>query len=518
MLLKNKYRLFGAALFLIGIQACKKWDDHIALRDNALQETLVEHMAAEPSLSVFNEYLHKTGLDRELAGERSYTVWAPSNTALETLPSSITGDSATLRRYMENHIAGQVVFTRMATDSLRVRLLNGKRIFANGKKFDDANITKEDVAVKNGVLHIVDKLIAPQPSIWEFIEQTKSSFEQNNYIAALNYQSQDPELAELDSINPATGDPVYKPNTGIVTINTFRTKVYDIANEDSLYTYVVLNNAAYQSATQQQRPYFNSADPAITDANASWNVVKDLAIRGLHAPNQLQQALYSRFMVRIPVNSSNIVETHKVSNGIVYVVNQLDTDITEKIPSFIVQGEVPLAVSNMEDRFLTKIMYRERKNPNTGNTFKDIYLNLGSSGANYFVDYRTNNLFTTKYRVYWVAFSDRVLSGQADDAYGTDSTLTQLLQVGPYTADGLFTPAFNVTQKVAPLQYEEILLGEYTLNEYNWKLSHPESTPDGQSYIVNPATQRIRLRAPASASSGIPLNLTLDYIRFVPVQ
>ncbi|MCH5685415.1 hypothetical protein LWM68_14830 [Niabella sp. W65] len=58
--------------------------------------------------------------------------------------------------------------------------------------------------MSNGVLHKIDKAIAPLQSIWEYILDSKSSFLQNNYISTLNYIGQDPNLAELDSINPAT--------------------------------------------------------------------------------------------------------------------------------------------------------------------------------------------------------------------------------------------------------------------------------------------------------------------------
>ncbi len=99
-------------------------------------------------------------------------------------------------------------------------------------------------------------------------------------MASLNYLAQDPLQAELDSINPVTGEAVYKPNTGIVKINTFCIpKVYDVRNEDSLYTYIVLANAAYATEKDNQKIFFQSSNANITDSNAAWNVAKDLVIK-----------------------------------------------------------------------------------------------------------------------------------------------------------------------------------------------------------------------------------------------
>jgi hypothetical protein len=161
------------------------------------------------------------------------------------------------------------------------------------------------------------------------------------------------------------------------------------------------------------------------------------------------------------------------------------------------------------------MFYRNRNNPTTGQPFKDIYLNLGSIGGNYYVDYITNDLYTVKYKVYWVALSDKTVSGQGDDPYGTDSTLQQILKIG---ADSIpYTPTFNVQTAVKPYQYNEVYLGDFTNTSYNFLLSQPLRLPNGTVFTYNPATKRIRLQAPATATTGIPLNLTLDYIKFVPV-
>lgn len=492
--------------------ACKKWDDHTAANEEALNESLMQQINRHAELSTFSQYLVKTGLDELMESSRSYTVWAPTNEALQNIGSDIINDSAKLRAFLQNHIAGQLMYTRMAADSLRVPVLNGKKIWCYGKKFSDANIVQADIYVKNGVLNVIDKIVPPLQNIWQYVQSTGAAYQQNAYISSLQYTYQDVTKAELDSINPVTGQPVYKPGTGMVESNYYREKVYNLDNEDSLYTYIIFTNTAFSDEVDKQKPYFQSADASVTTGNASWNVVKDLTVKGVYTPAQLPATLLSKFNVHVPLEAAAVTVSYPMSNGIVYIVNAAVTTIEEKIPVTMIQGEEPYAFKSTEDKYITKIFYRQRMSPATGIPFRDIYLNLGSGGARFYVDYNSNQLYTTKYKVYWVALNDKTLSGQGDDPYGTDSTLQQLLQIGPLVNDTLAVD-FNIQKAVTPLSYTEVYLGEYTNTSYNALIT---SMSDNKNELT-PATRRLRLLAPATVGTGIPYNLTLDYIKLVPV-
>jgi len=500
---------------MIWMSSCKKWEDHTVVTPSQLNETLMEHINKEPALSTFAGYVVKTGLDSLLNASRSFTVFAPDNQALAGLSPAIVADNAQLKGFLLNLISEKTYFTREQSDSLRVPMLNGKRVFFSNNHLADAELTQSDIFVKNGVLHVIDKAVEPLPSVWEYIETSKDNYEQNAYVASLNYKVQDPALAELDSINPMTSEPVYKPGTGIVTINTYRTKVYDVGNEDSLYTYIVLDNSTFRAEKNNMAPYFAARSADTTDANAAWSVTKDLTVKGLYTTKQLPALMLSRFGVHVAVNASTIVETKMLSNGIAYIVKAAPSTISEKIPVVYVQGEMPLDFSTTDAKTLAKVFYRQRTNIETGQPFSDIYANLGSSGANFYIRYATNELYATKYKVYWVALNDRVVSGQGDDAYGSDSTLSQIVRINP--AGYPDSTVFAVAADVLPDTYTEMYIGEYTNTDYNWLLSYPASTPDGKSYLLNPATKYIKLQAPASVTTGKPYNIMLDYLKFVPV-
>ena len=498
---------------MLYVQSCKKWDDHVALPQQQLSETLLENLEKDPQMSSFISYARQTGLDSLLSASKNITVFAPTNDALASIPNHIKSDLVLLKKYIQNHISVGAYFLRDAVDSFRVPVLNGKNIFFINKKFDDANIISADIYLSNGVLHKIDKAIEPQQNIWEFINSSKNEYIQNQYISSLTYRVQDPNLAEIDSINPNTGLPVYKPGTGFVTRNTFNTKVYDISNEDSLYTYILLTDNAFNLEKNRLAPYYKSRNSDTADLNAKWGVVKDFSVKGLYNESNLPAMLLSKFGVNIQMNKSSIVSTQKLSNGIVYIMNAASTQLQERIPVVYIEGINPFTfnISNS-----TPVFYRHRMNPLTGIPFQDIYVNLGtgSGGANRSIGYYTNQLNTTKYKVYMMSVNDKVISGVADGTYGTDSSLNHTVRIT--SRSNMTDTLFNQSVDITPNTYNEFYLGEFTNDEYNWLFSHPTSLPSGIQYNRHEGTRYIWLISPATATNR-PYNLTLNYLRLEPV-
>ena len=101
----TKYILLVALIVVTGTWSCQKWDAHNGVNTPALNETLLEQINKNASLSKFSEYLAKTGLDKELSSSKNYTVFAPVNEALATLPAEVTNDTAQLKAVLKNMIA-----------------------------------------------------------------------------------------------------------------------------------------------------------------------------------------------------------------------------------------------------------------------------------------------------------------------------------------------------------------------------------------------------------------------------
>jgi hypothetical protein len=471
----KKYISLVAAATTLLLCGCKKWDDHNE-KEAALHINLLEEINNRPDLSTFSEMLIKTGLDQELAGSKTYTVWAPTNDALQNLDQAIVNDTAQLKAFLKNHIAGQSYYTRMAQPVVRAQMLNGKRITFENNKFDEATITEADRYVKNGVLHVIDKYIKPLPSIWEFVGSTTSLYRQNNFVKNYIRKVFDPVNAVIEGINPRTGEPVYRPGTDSVEQNIFNVTAYDLKNEDSLYTYVVLQDPVFAAEIKKFQPYFKTGSADSTNTFSAWNTVRDLAGKitayPTSTPNQV--IFTSKFNVTDTIPKTAIVETRKCSNGIVYIVSSIRYAMREKFPPVILQGEFPFGFSENKR---SNTYYRVRTDTATGTQFNDIVM-INHGVSEYKITYRLPVALSTTYKVSWVAINDfQTTTFQQRLAMGTAAS----------TTFNYITVPLNSNKEVSLGEYPVEKVGELLLY-----LTSAKSTTNGQN------------------------SLTLDYIKLEP--
>lgn len=176
------------------------------------------------------------------------------------------------------------------------------------------------------------------------------------------------------------------------------------------------------------------------------------------------------------------METHKVSNGIVYVMNRIDYKISGKIKPIVIEGEY---YTDHYGNYGTRSIIT-RRNPNSNTDFSEIYFR-DHGKASYWIRYRPL-LNTITYKVYWRAVRDFSTTAVAPAvpllfsqrlAFGT----TALLPAFPYIP-------------VDVLNYQEVYLGDYTVSSYG-KLD---------TFLVG-----------ATTTGNGTNSLLLDYIKMVPV-
>jgi uncharacterized surface protein with fasciclin (FAS1) repeats len=472
----NKF--FLIVVFALVLTACKKWDDHVAVTNQDLSQNLSQAITSNSGLSTFAQYLKQTGVDSLLTSSKNFTVWAPTNAALQNLDPAIVNDPARLRSFVLNHISNQSYFTRDAQATLRVQMLNGKFNAFTGTKFDEANLSSPDKFVSNGVLHTIDKAIVVLPSIWEFINSTATQYTQNSYIAGLNFTDFDPSLAIVDSISASTGQPVYKPGTGVVTRNRFNERVYDLRKEDRQYTYFIIQDAGFKLESDSLLKYYATGNTTSTDSLAKWNTVKDLVVEGAYPATALT-GLVSRFGVLLPVNPAFIVETRKLSNGIVHVLSRLDVPNASKIREIRVEGENPSGFSRNDKRGNTN--YRVKLDT-AGQIFNDLMVS-GHAVSGFYAFYRLNEMPAARYKVIARAVNDFQAA-----AFSQNIVITYLTPPSTYTT--LATLPFAVPLSTALGAYLERDLGFVTVTNYG--------------------TVEVQL----TASGTNPI--VLDYLRLVP--
>lgn len=472
------YFLLATALFVNFFYGCtKKWDEHNRVTDNAVNSNLLQAINATPNLTKFSDLLVRSGYDKVISSSKTYTVWAPTDQALQTLDPAIVSDSTRLKQFVGNHITNQSYLAGSA-GTQRIKMLNGKYIATTSTSFDSATIITPNAFANNGILNIIDKYIPRLDNTWEFVKNTTLAPKMKNFLLSLNHNVFDPTGAKQTGVDPLTGLPVYDTSSGTVVRNTFLDSVVNVNDETNQYTLILLNDNAYNTEFAKLPQYFKTSTADSTNMLSGYWLVKDLAFKGLYTQNQLPDSILSQFGVMVPLNKSAITASYRTSNGIVYVMSQVNFVKENKFPPIILQGENPAGFAATRS---ANTFYRIRTNPLNGQVFNDIFMQ-NYNFTNYYISYLARNLSSMKYNAYWVAVNDVQITPLWTQRLSIDSTNNT-------TAFPAVTVAFR--------NYNEVSLGQFSIANYrNLNL-----------YVMNPAT--------GSSTNGTNA-IALDYIKLVP--
>jgi transforming growth factor-beta-induced protein len=140
--------------------------------------TIAEYALSDDNFSILVQALTKAELVTVLNGEGNFTVFAPTNAAFTTLFSQlgISGiadlSKETLTPILLYHVLGTEAKSSMISTGYYSTLspaqgsyLSLKADVSSGVKLNKTTtVTKADVDVKNGVIHVIDKVLLP-PSV-----------------------------------------------------------------------------------------------------------------------------------------------------------------------------------------------------------------------------------------------------------------------------------------------------------------------------------------------------------------
>jgi uncharacterized surface protein with fasciclin (FAS1) repeats len=401
-LMKPGLLLLMMALILWG---CKDpWEDHLK-PDGAIPESnLFELLQSTPELSYFTGYLIDAGWQEELESSKSFTVWAPDNDAMSAMDAWDLDDSASLAMFVNNHIGFTAYPYYSPVKQVTVKMFSDKNLLIDNEngKIEDASLLEPfDRLATNGILHVIDKALLPKPNAWEIIEITGSAPQHVAYLKSLSEMVFNPSIATIIGVDPVTGKPVYDTLSGMVWSNRLITEVRDLRKEDSLSTVILVEDPVWESEFLKYRPYYKLADSVKSDELTRWLVSRDLVFRGLKSLEEMPDTLVSLFGIKIPFDRSAIQQTYEASNGIVYVMNNCDVRLGDKIHPFIVEGE--------DTNRVTFIAV-------SGQTGYTRQVELASGGYDFILDNHGANPGNIKYHMgefaagyydfYWVAVND----------------------------------------------------------------------------------------------------------------
>ncbi len=119
---------------------------------------LIAVLKTRPSLTKFTESLESTGVAATLQESGSYTIFAP----MDAVVDQGTLDEITVRHHI---LPERVAFSDLAGENTSYTTLHTDEIEVDATetiKIGDGLMVESDITAKNGVIHVIDKVLTPE--------------------------------------------------------------------------------------------------------------------------------------------------------------------------------------------------------------------------------------------------------------------------------------------------------------------------------------------------------------------
>ena len=399
----NGMSIFALLTFItVLVASCTDdWDKHYSAEQaNKSNLNLFQYIQGQTELSTFTKMLKSTGYDIILSKSQTFTVWAPTDQALVNVDLS---DTTQVSNIVKNHItrfsyptSGVINKTILMLDNKLIAFAKG----AGGYTFGGKTIVQSDVATKNGIIHVLSDYAPYKMNIWEFLNKTDGVDSLRNYINSLTVIQLDTAASYKDGYFVSN---VYKTtNKALTYLGKFKT-------EDSIYTAILPDNAAWSEAYSRILPYYNTLDKdggaAAQIANTKWTLIQDLFFRGVKSLPLAKDSIYSTYGHGFS-NPNRLFAGSTVtemSNGLSYVTGQLQNSASESwLKEIRIEGE-----NAQNGRIASNYTASAVTSIGTGfNISKGYYVRLdpttSSSISKLFVMFPIPNTLSAKYDIYCV--------------------------------------------------------------------------------------------------------------------
>jgi len=425
VLMRIQLILFASILFV----ACSDeiWMNHYNVQPELVSNSnLWATIEATPELSSFAKILKTYGYDKTLSQSQAYTVFAPNNQALENLDTTnmtfdaVTKKYAVKKEFVENHIA-RFIQAASGYNNVPVGMLNGKRI---NLSYKDANyyfgnasfaVPSKSIISTNGIIHVLSDHESFFPNTMEYLAKGTDLDSIMKYYYSSNKIIFDQYSSVPGSI--VNGQQTYL-DSAFINYNPLFT--YGSINlEDSSYTMLVPNNAAWNSAYNRIKPYFvtyNSnkfrAD-SLVRANTTTALIQDLifsnAMQKSPADSLVSTSFHTFYKPQYLFDGAQKVIT---SNGVAYVTNELKIDALDSWHRPItVEAERVLGRNNSP----MTTPFNERSPAGVVSISNGMYLRLSpnSSSLNPWVTIEIPGTLASYYDIFCVFVSPKLINPDA---------------------------------------------------------------------------------------------------------
>ena len=327
---------------------CKEeaWDNHYEDLDSRLESNILSILSEDPEYSTFVKYLNQTGYSNQLNTAQAYTVWAPNNAAFEQVPNEVINNPDLLKELIGNHIS-LFSYNTSSNEEVLVKMFNNKYVeFLNtneGSTFGGVDVVEKDLLASNGIVHTIDEVLEVNPNIWGYLNDYATQFPSlMDYLNQFNETGFD----EANSVQIGTntlGQPVY--DSIFSTTNTYFKTIGDLSSEEERYSFIGLTDNAYASLYDIFDDYYNYPVADSVKANVEKAIFKNLNFPLVDVSELSGNTITSTTGSEVTIDPSLIVENVPLSNGNVFVVDELDYD-----PKGVIYKPIRYEIESTEKR------------------------------------------------------------------------------------------------------------------------------------------------------------------------
>ena len=286
------------------------WDDHYGYQDGTVTQNLIEVLEQNPDYSSFMNVIRQQRLDTLLTADQTFTVWAPTNSAMEKYVS----DGETAEHLIKNHICRFMYDVNDLTDTtyVRIKMLNGKfqdfQRTATGYSFANVKTSGKSFMASNGVIRSLEEIAPFYLNLYEYIKQPGNETDSlAKHLRSFDVYEFDQAASTVIGKN-AVGQLVYD---SVFNYSSKYMKRYgDIYREDSLYTMVLPTNTAWKEGYDAVKKHFrtfgtllSSSVSAISVPTRTYDVSDNIA--DSLADAHTKEAMISDLVFRGKVSMTN---------------------------------------------------------------------------------------------------------------------------------------------------------------------------------------------------------------------
>jgi uncharacterized surface protein with fasciclin (FAS1) repeats len=125
-------------------------------------------LAQKSGFKILGAAIEAVELQRTLTVEGPFTVFAPTDEAFMALPEgtleALLQDPEALTNILLYHVVAGEVYAADVVNLTEATTLNGDNVSIStdmGVMVNDANVIATDIKAKNGVIHVIDKVLIP---------------------------------------------------------------------------------------------------------------------------------------------------------------------------------------------------------------------------------------------------------------------------------------------------------------------------------------------------------------------